>query len=124
MTLDINYFKGELLKEKTRLESELGTIARHGTKEGDSWEAVNTDLDDSIDADANEVADKLEEYETNHAIATDLKIELDNVLGALSKIEAGNYGICEVSGHEIEEDRLRANPAAKTCKEHMNELDK
>jgi RNA polymerase-binding transcription factor DksA len=124
MTLDINYFKEELLKEKTRLETELGTIAHHGNKKGDTWEAVNTDLDDSIDADANEVADKLEEYETNHAIATDLKIELDNVLSALSKIEADNYGICEVSGHEIEEDRLRANPAARTCKEHMNELEK
>ena len=122
MILDINYFKQELSKEKARLENELGTVARHGTKKGDVWEAVTTTLDDSIDADANEVADKIEGYETNHAIVTDLNDQLGNVLLALSKIEAGTYGFCEVSGHEIEEDRLRANPAARTCKEHMNNI--
>jgi len=121
MTLDIHYFKEELIKEKDRLENELGTIARHGTKAGDTWEAVNTIVDDSVDADANEVADKIEEYETNHAITSDLNDRLENVLKALSKIEAGTYGFCEVSGREIEEDRLRANPAARTCKEHMND---
>lgn len=121
MTLDTHYFKEELIKEKNRLENELGTIARHGTKEGDTWEAVNTIVDDSVDADANEVADKIEEYETNHAITSDLNDRLESVLKALSKIEAGTYGFCEVSGHEIEEDRLRANPAARTCKEHMND---
>ena len=33
---------------------------------------------------------------------------------ALEKIEAGKYGICEVSGEEIEADRLEAYPSAKT----------
>ena len=121
MTLDINYFKEELVKEKTRLDNELSTIARHGTKEGDTWEAVTTDIDDSVDADPNEVADKIEDYETNHAIVTDLNIRLKNVESALVKIETGTYGFCEISGHEIEEDRLKANPAARTCKEHMND---
>ena len=120
MTLDINYFRQELVKEKDRLENELGTVARHGTKKDDVWEAVTTTLDDSIDADANEVADKIEGYETNHAIVTDLKDRLESVLLALSKIEDGKYEICEVCRHEIEEDRLRANPAARTCKEHLN----
>ena len=87
MTLDINYFKDELIKEKDRLENELGTVARHGTKKGDVWEAVTTTLDDSIDADANEVADKIEDYETNHAIVKDLNNRLENVLLAISKIE-------------------------------------
>ena len=39
---------------------------------------------------------------------------------ALEKMEKGTYGICEVCNKPIEEDRLEANPAAKTCKEHMN----
>jgi len=36
----------------------------------------------------------------------------------LKKIEDGTYGICEVGGEEIPEDRLDANPSARTCIEH------
>ncbi len=45
----------------------------------------------------------------------------NEVRAALKKIEAGTYGICEISGEPIEEDRLEVNPAARTCKEHMDE---
>lgn len=109
------------MSEKARLEQELGTIAQHGSKGENDWEAKGTLVDDSVDADPNGVADKIEEYETNRAIAEDLKTQLGDVDNALAKIEAGSYGICEVSGHEIEEDRLEANPSARTCKEHMND---
>jgi RNA polymerase-binding transcription factor DksA len=35
-------------------------------------------------------------------------------------MEEGKYGICKVCGEEIEEARLEANPAAETCKAHLN----
>jgi RNA polymerase-binding transcription factor DksA len=35
-------------------------------------------------------------------------------------MDSGSYGKCEVCGKAIEADRLEANPAAPTCKEHMN----
>jgi RNA polymerase-binding transcription factor DksA len=37
------------------------------------------------------------------------------------QIEKGAYGTCKICGEKIEEDRLEANPAAQTCKLHMNE---
>ena len=37
------------------------------------------------------------------------------------KMEKETFGICEVCGKEIEEDRLLANPSARTCKKHLNE---
>jgi RNA polymerase-binding transcription factor DksA len=40
---------------------------------------------------------------------------------ALENIEQGTYGICEVGGEEIEEDRLEANPSARTCKAHLSQ---
>ncbi len=120
MTLDTTFYKEKLESEKARLENELSTIAQH-SDQGDTWQAVNTVVDESTDADANEVADKIEEYETNFGIAENLKKGLLDVNDALAKIDAGNYGICEVSGEEIEEDRLNANPAARTCKAHINE---
>ena len=38
----------------------------------------------------------------------------------LKKIEAGTFGVCEISGEPIEEDRLDANPAARTNKANIN----
>ena len=31
----------------------------------------------------------------------------------------GTYGSCEISGEAIEVERLEANPAARTCKAHI-----
>jgi RNA polymerase-binding transcription factor DksA len=42
-----------------------------------------------------------------------------DVKEALDKIEEGRFGICEECGEKIEEDRLEANPSARTCKAHM-----
>ena len=42
----------------------------------------------------------------------------------LKKIEEGSFGVCEINGDKIEEDRLLANPAARTCKKHLGELER
>ncbi|PIR40297.1 MAG: hypothetical protein COV33_00540 [Candidatus Zambryskibacteria bacterium CG10_big_fil_rev_8_21_14_0_10_34_34] len=70
-------------------------------------------------ADSNEVADNIEEFESNTAVLKELEIRYNDVKDALTKIEKNEYGMCEVSGEEIEEERLIANPAARTCKAHM-----
>jgi RNA polymerase-binding transcription factor DksA len=51
----------------------------------------------------------------------ELELRLKDINDALNKIERadGSYGKCETSGEMIEEDRLMANPAARTCKLHM-----
>jgi len=41
-------------------------------------------------------------------------------IDALEKIKLGTYGICEICGNHIEEERLQANPSARTDKAHMN----
>jgi len=115
-----DFFRNKLLEEKTKLEGELATIGTH--EEGSSnWEAVQTLEDESINADVNEVADKIEEYRNNESIVNNLETQLVAVNDALKKLDEGTYGICEISGHPIEQDRLEANPAARTCKEHMND---
>ena len=63
----------------------------------------------------------MEEYQNNKAILNQLETRLNEVKSALEKIENDKYGICEVSGVPIEIDRLEANPAARTCKAHMND---
>lgn len=117
---DIQHLKTKLQAELSRLESELSKIAAQNPNNPLDWQATNgTVATDS--ADENEVADVMEEFETNTAIVSELEKQYDDVQLALEKIEKGNYGICEISGHPIEDDRLEVNPAARTCKAHINE---
>ena len=62
----------------------------------------------------------METFENNTAVLKQLEIKLNDVKNALSKIENGTYGVCEVCGKNIEADRLEADSSAKTCKVHMN----
>lgn len=117
--MDIKIFKQKLLDEKIRLEKELSTVGRVNPDNPNDWEAVPVDPG-SRESDPNNKADMIEDYETNTAILKQLEIQLEDVNDALAKIENSTYGICEVSGHPIEEGRLNANPAARTCMEHMN----
>jgi len=113
-------FKQKLQSELQTVEQELRSVAIQNPKNPQDWEATETKMDVlSAAADPNEAADKQEEYIENRAITDQLEIRYNTIKRALSKIEEGTYGACEVSGEPIEEDRLEANPAARTCKEHM-----
>ena len=120
MSIDATQYKTRLEGEKKLLEEELSSIGRKNPSNPADWEPVQgeTNVDPS---DRNEVADAIEQYEEHSAILKELETRYNNVLVALKKIEGGTYGICEVGNEEIEQDRLEANPAAKTCKTHMNE---
>lgn len=116
----INTYKKLLEREESLLIAELKTVAVQDVQDQNNFEPIKPDMDIDL-ADRNEVADEIEEFGNNTAIANDLEIRLREVRLALSKIENGGYGICEISNTEIEEDRLDANPAARTCKAHINE---
>jgi RNA polymerase-binding transcription factor DksA len=117
--MNTEIYKQKLQEEQARLEKELATIGRINPDNPSDWEATPVDPG-SRESDPNDKADMIEDYETNTAILKQLEIQLIDVKDALVKIEDGTYGMCEVSGHPIEEGRLEANPAARTCMEHMN----
>ncbi len=116
---DTSSYKTRLEDEKTRLEAGLQTVGRRNPSNPGDWEAVPQET--GQEADPNDRADQLENYGENNAILTDLEIRLGEVNDALGRIEKGAFGTCEVCGKEIEADRLDADPAARTCKEHMGE---
>jgi DnaK suppressor protein len=116
--IDTKYFKEKLLVEKKTLEEELGSIAIFNT-ETSVWEAT-PDQEMTGESDDNDSADRFEDFEERSSMVTTLQGRLSDVESALLKIEGGKYGKCEVDGGDIEKDRLEANPAARTCKEHMN----
>jgi RNA polymerase-binding transcription factor DksA len=117
--VNLPHFKEKLENELKTLEGELKTVGHVNPKNPDDWEATPDKLN-ADSADRTEVADQLENYEANTAILKQLEIQLGNVKQALLKIEDGTYGICEVCGIEIPEERLEAMPSSTKCIDHAN----
>jgi DnaK suppressor protein len=118
MNKDHSQFQKKLADERNVLISELKGISVQSDKQDkDNWEAIpGIEVDE---ADSNEVGDRISQYEGNTALVTELEARLKELDLASNKIKAGKFGTCEVCGKNIEEDRLGANPAARTCKTHI-----
>jgi RNA polymerase-binding transcription factor DksA len=110
------HFKTLLEKEREELEDELRSVGRINPSNPADWEP--TQGESVKESDANDQADNIKEYEENTAILRELEIRYNEVRDAITKIEDGTYGICEEGGEPINEKRLEANPAARTCVEH------
>ena len=111
-------FKEILLKEKARLEKELSSIGQKikiGEKE--DWIPKYPDLN-PLSSEKSEMADEVEVFDNRVGIEQNLEDQLNDVNLALSKIDNNEYGVCEVGGEKIKEDRLTAYPKARTCKNH------
>lgn len=121
MTRDYSKYKASLEEEKKDLEKKMADVGRKDPDDPTHWEAQANDRDTS-QADENTVADAIEEYGVNEAILTTLEARYMDVKSGLDKLEKGVYGTCQVCGKEIEEERLEVNPAARTCKEHMDQV--
>lgn len=118
MTIDYKHFEKKLNKEKEELEQELSKVGRQNPDRPSDWQPVPTERDTS-QADDNTVADSVEDFDENTAIVNTLEKRYSDVLSGLDKIKEGTFGVCQVCGEEIEEERLEANPAARTCRKHM-----
>lgn len=110
--------KSILEKDLLLITEELGRIANHDPV-SDDWGAV-PDQPSHEGADDNTEADQVEEWNERRALVSQLEIHYQNIKRALAKINLGTYGKCEISGEPIEEDRLEANPTARTNKANMD----
>ncbi|MDD5489694.1 MAG: TraR/DksA C4-type zinc finger protein [Candidatus Moranbacteria bacterium] len=103
--------KQKLLEEKKRIEENISKteISKKGTDR--EYETAFPE----IERDQEENADEMEMYESNLAIDESMKLELEKIDEALSRMEKGTYGICSNCQKEIPLERLRAYPQADTC---------
>lgn len=74
----------------------------------------DTDMADDWD----DQAQVTEENDVRKSLLLEAQHNLEQVNNALLRIENGTYGICAVSGEEIEPERLEAVPYATTCMKH------
>ncbi|WP_201597782.1 TraR/DksA C4-type zinc finger protein [Psychrobacter vallis] len=107
MSIDLNAAKQSLLKLKDEYETRIDKIEDHIQNPQDDlnehWE------DQAISYRQNDMRKNL---------MGEARQSLVHVENALSRIENGTYGACEVCGEKIEEQRLEALPYATLCMDH------
>jgi len=115
--LDKKKIKEKLEKERDILLSELKDMGKLNT-ETLEWEAI-PEAQDFPESDQNDMADRFENFEARSSMLKTLEPRLNDVLKALKRLNRDNFGKCEVCKKDIEITRLEANPAARTCKKHL-----
>lgn len=107
MSIGLNHAKESLLNLKEEYETRIDKIEDHIQNPQDDlnehWE------DQAISYRQNDMRQNLK---------SEARQSLIYVENALSRIENGTYGECEVCGEPIEAQRLEALPYATLCMEH------
>ena len=103
--------------------SEVTSVAARALLEAER-DALRTELADlgGLDYDANfaDTSQVTAERGEAEALANTLRESLEEVEHALSKLDDGTYGKCEVCDEEIAAARLEAMPAARHCITHAS----
>ncbi|MCX6751951.1 MAG: TraR/DksA C4-type zinc finger protein [Candidatus Nomurabacteria bacterium] len=115
--LDKKKIKEMLEKEQKILLEELHDIGKLNTETGE-WDAT-PEGSDFPESDQNDMADRFEDFEARSSMIKTLGPRLNNILKSLKNLNKESFGKCEVCKKDIEMTRLEANPAAKTCKKHL-----
>jgi RNA polymerase-binding transcription factor DksA len=114
--------KGEVDELHTAIDGELKDVEvqlrdhGHIKNERGEWEAQSKS--EGEEPDHTDAADNIEELVTNVPLVQELSARHRALEDALVRMKDGTYGHCEVCGEEIPIERLRANPAARTCIKH------
>lgn len=115
--LDKNKIKEKLEKERDVLVKELQGMGKLNAETGE-WDATPEAMD-FPESDENSKADRFTNFESESEMVKTLEQRLSNILKALKSINRDSFGKCEVCKKDIEAARMQANPAARTCKKHL-----
>ncbi len=108
----VEELKHKIEIQKTALTKELSSFATEDKSQKNNWEAKYPNRENG---NMEEEADEVQEYDNRLSLEHSLEIKLRDVNIALEKIENNKYGICEKCEKEIDENRFRACPEARTC---------
>lgn len=115
--LDKKKIKEKLEKERDTLMEDLQGMGKLNS-ETHEWEAIPQEID-FPESDENDKADRFEDFEARDSMIKTLEPRLNNILKALKQLNKESFGKCKVCKKDIEMTRLEANPAARTCKQHL-----
>ena len=109
--------KQKLEKERITIEEELKKFAKKDEGLKDDWDTRFPKFNggETGGAALEKAADELEEYSTRLPLEYNLELQLKDINLALEKMVKGTYGKCENCKGNIDEERLKAYPAARLC---------
>ena len=116
--MDKKKIKEKLEKERDVLLEEMHDMGKLNP-ETNEWEATPEAIDHP-ESDQNDMADRFEDFEAKSSMMRVLEPRLNNILHALKGLNKNSFGICKVCKNNIEPARMEANPAAETCKKHLD----
>lgn len=102
----------KLKEERDSLKKQLQRFAKKDPCLKDDWD---TRFPKIVGSNLEEAVEEVEEYGNLLTVEHTLELKLQNVNLALEKIKKGKYGICEKCKKEINRERLKVCPEAKTC---------
>lgn len=109
--MHLEYFKDELEKFKSKLESQIDILVKRGT------EPLKESVGElsGYDNHPADLSGETFERAKDLGLKGNEKVLLMKVNHALDRIKNGTYGICEKCGRTIEEERLKAVPYTTFC---------
>ena len=98
--------------ERARLEALKDTLLLQAIEE---TQLQSTQELSSVDQHPGDQGTETFEREKAESIRISTDSQLADVDRALARLDAGGYGICEMCGKPISDERLEARPAARYC---------
>ncbi len=114
-TMEYTKYKTYLEQELQEVVSALRELGVQNPATPQDWIATPGEVADTV-PDPNDFGDRSEQWQERRGTLSALETRFNNISRALEKIKNNRFGICELCGKQIEEERLQANPAARTCK--------
>ena len=111
MTVDTKRFRSLLEERRSQVTDAIEGAHHEGSLEDETGELVSSSADNHLADTASETYQR----ELDEGLEDDAREMLAEIDAALGRIDAGTYGVCEVCGREIGEERLEAVPHARLC---------
>ncbi|MBF8982212.1 TraR/DksA C4-type zinc finger protein [Lutibacter sp. B2] len=108
----INHFKNMLLKEKINTQKTLKSMNENEPNSSMQNYFSELSVYDNHPAD---IGTEMFEMEMNMCLKNSEDVYIRKIDDVLDRMENGNYGICELCGKEISEERLEILPISKLC---------
>ena len=110
-TIDTDPFRDALLQERQRVQAAIDNL--HEENPGSI--ADETGEDSVYDNHLAETATATLDRELDYSLEENSEHVLNEIDGALRRIDEGAYGTCARCGRQIPEERLEARPWASLC---------
>ena len=108
---ELDDLRTRLREEEVELQTQLTTI------EEDTFATTQSEMvgDVGLDDESADAGTATFEREKDLSIENNVRDLLQKIAGALKRIEAGTYGVCDRCGKPIEKARIKALPYVDLC---------